>query len=73
MKTNVKEKQTRWYAGITEKHYNIALSNAVAEERNRLIDAAEKAKDTGDASGIERDIAIWNRAIDYCIGKMARA
>ena len=29
------EKQTDWYAGMTEKHYDIAISRAVAAERER--------------------------------------
>ncbi len=45
----------------------------VAAERERLIAAAKTAKDTGDATGIERDVYLWNRAIDHCIGRLLRA
>jgi hypothetical protein len=45
------EKQTDWYAGMTEKHYDIAVSRAVAAERERWIAACNTVAEGAEAAG----------------------
>ncbi|MFA6904317.1 MAG: hypothetical protein WC236_14680 [Gallionellaceae bacterium] len=43
---------------------------AQAEERAACISACEAAEDTGNATGIERDVATWNKAVAYCVRRI---
>lgn len=41
-----------------------------AMERDECIKTCEAATDTGNSIGIERDVAMWNKATAYCIRRI---
>ena len=48
------------------------LDAAVAAERERCAAAIRDAHDAGDATGIERDVYIWNKAVAYCLRRIVQ-
>lgn len=48
----------------------VMIDEAVAAERESCAKVCEAAEDTGNDSGIERDVYIWNRAAKYCAAKV---
>jgi len=43
---------------------------AVDAEREACVKACEAAEDTGDDRGIERDVAMWNKAVAYWVRRL---
>ena len=42
-------------------------------ECEKMRQIVEDARDMGDSTGIERDVYVWNKAIDYCLNRMTPA
>ena len=47
-----------------------AMRAAIAAEHAACVKACEAAEDTGNDSGIERDVAMWNKAVAYCVRRL---
>ena len=47
-----------------------AIKAAVEAEREACVKACEAAEDTGNSRGIERDVAMWNKAVAYCVRRL---
>ena len=45
-------------------------NKAVQEERSACVKACEASADTGNDTGIERDVAVWNKAVAYCVRRL---
>lgn len=49
----------------------IEFAKAVEKaEHAACVKACEAAEDTGDGRGIERDVAMWNKAVAYCVRRL---
>jgi len=47
----------------------IAATNA---EYERCMKVCEDAEDTGNATGIERDVHLWNLAVKHCLNNIRK-
>jgi len=43
---------------------------AVAAEHEACVKTCEACEDTGNDIGIERDVAVWNKAVAYCVRRL---
>lgn len=44
--------------------------NALQATVKACVKTCEAAKDTGNDNGIERDVYVWNKAVEYCINRL---
>lgn len=68
-----KHPEIRGTPEISERDYNLmrdAWEKSKVAERDACVKACEAAEDTGDNTGIERDVAVWNRAVAYCVRRL---
>lgn len=56
--------------GTRREDVEAAYNAGAIAEREECIKACEAAQDTGNATGIERDVTIWNKAVAYCVSKL---
>lgn len=47
-----------------------AFHDAVAMEHEMCVKTCEACEDTGNDRGIERDVAVWNKAVAYCVRRL---
>ena len=63
--TNTAEPLSEGWPGLLR--YGMAVA---AAERKACADVCDSAADMGNATGIERDVFLWNKATNFCAARI---